>query len=227
MIPFPDGRIGPCRSRSPALAALLLRRSHEPQITTPHAVRAHRFGPVCRIPGRPHVVHFLECKRVSYAFDPGRRSIPPIGGDRTGNDRSYEEYAPVGDALYDDHPEEPGKGGCWNGWTPFVARADQGFTPARRRIDEMKRELPGEMPLHELRRARALTQQDLAEMLQVNQPAVSKLEQRADVYISSLRSYIGAVGGKLKIVAEFPEGEVAITNFSDVGEVENRPPQAG
>ena len=47
--------------------------------------------------------------------------------------------------------------------------------------------------------------------------------QRADVYISSLRSYIEAVGGRLKIVAEFPEGEVAITNFSDVGEVEDRP----
>ena len=99
------------------------------------------------------------------------------------------------------------------------------FTPARRRrIDDMKRELLKEMPLHELRRARALTQRDLAEMLQVNQPAVSKLEQRADVYISSLRSYIEAVGGKLKIVAEFPEGEVAITNFSDAGEGEDQIP---
>ncbi|MDE0077847.1 MAG: hypothetical protein OXO50_10030 [Caldilineaceae bacterium] len=73
-----------------------------------------------------------------------------------------------------------------------------------RRIEGMKREL-------------------LAEMLLVNQPVVSKLEQRADVYISSLRSYIEAVGGRLKIVAEFPEGEVAITSFSDVGEAEGRP----
>ncbi len=98
----------------------------------------------------------------------------------------------------------------------------KGFTPARRRrVEEMKGELLGEMPLHELRRARALTQQDLAEMLQVKQPAVSKIEQRADVYISSLRSYIEAVGGRLKIVAEFPEGEVAITNFSDVGEFDD------
>ena len=63
------------------------------------------------------------------------------------------------------------------------------------------------MPLHELRRARALTQRDMAKMLKVNQPAVSKLEQRADVYVSSLRSYIEAVGGRLKIIAEFPEGE--------------------
>lgn len=100
----------------------------------------------------------------------------------------------------------------------------KGFSPSRRRrIDGMKRELLAEMPLHELRRARALTQRDLAETLQVNQPAVSKLEQRTDVYISSLRSYIEAVGGKLKIVAEFPEGDVAITNFSDMGEIEGRP----
>ena len=95
------------------------------------------------------------------------------------------------------------------------------FTPERRRrVDDMKGELLAEMPLHELRRARALTQRDLARLLKVNQPAVSKLEQRADVYLSSLRSYIEAVGGKLKIVAEFPEGEVAITNFSEVGEAD-------
>ena len=72
--------------------------------------------------------------------------------------------------------------------------------------------------MHELRRARALTQQDLARSLNVNQPAVSKLEQRTDMYVSSLRSYIEAVGGRLKIVAEFPEGEVAVTNFSQLGD---------
>ena len=95
------------------------------------------------------------------------------------------------------------------------------FTPERRqRIAEMKSDLIAEMPLNELRRARALTQGDMAKMLKVNQPAVSKLEQRADIYVSSLRSYIEAVGGKLKIIAEFPEGEVAITNFSEVGETE-------
>lgn len=92
------------------------------------------------------------------------------------------------------------------------------FTPDRRqRIEAMKRELLAEMPLHELRRARALTQQELAETLHVSQPAIAKLEQRADIYISSLRSYIEAVGGRLRIVAEFPEGEVAITNFSQAG----------
>ena len=105
-----------------------------------------------------------------------------------------------------------------SGRQPF-SELTKDFTPERRRrVDDMKRELLAEMPLHELRRARALTQRDMAKKLKVNQPAVSKLEQRADVYVSSLRSYIEAVGGKLKIVAEFPEGEIAITGFSDVGE---------
>ena len=93
------------------------------------------------------------------------------------------------------------------------------FTPERRRrIDEMTNKMIAEMPLHELRRARALTQQDLAESLNVNQPAVSKMEQRTDAYISSLRSYIEAVGGKLRITAEFPEGEVGITNFGQLAD---------
>ena len=105
-----------------------------------------------------------------------------------------------------------------SGRHPF-SELTKDFTPERRRrIDEMKRELLAEMPLHELRRARDLTQRDMAKLLKVNQPAVSKIEQRADIYVSSLRSYIEAVGGRLKIVAEFPEGEIAITNFSQVGE---------
>ncbi len=44
--------------------------------------------------------------RVFYAFDPRRAAILLIGGDKTGNDRFYEEYVPVADALYDEHLEE-------------------------------------------------------------------------------------------------------------------------
>ena len=84
----------------------------------------------------------------------------------------------------------------------------------------MKAELLAGMPLHELRRTEDLSQRDIADRLKVNQPAIAKLKRRDDVYVSSLRSYIEAVGGKLKIIAEFPEGEVAIANFSDVGEEE-------
>ena len=95
------------------------------------------------------------------------------------------------------------------------------FSPERkRRVEAIKSELLAEMALHELRQARSLSQKDLAKRLEVNQPAIAKLERRADIYVSSLRSYIEAAGGRLKIVAEFPDGEVAISNFSSVGEPE-------
>lgn len=103
---------------------------------------------------------------------------------------------------------------------PF-SELTKGFSPERRRrIEETEAKLLAEMPLHELRRARALTQEELAQMLKVNQPTISKLEEGTDMYISNLRSYIEAVGVKLRIVADFPEGEIAITNFADVGEGE-------
>ena len=93
------------------------------------------------------------------------------------------------------------------------------FTPERRtRIDARKAELRAALPLHELRQARAMTQKAIAEVLKVNQPAVAKLERRADMYVSNLRAYIEAMGGKLNIVAEFPQGTVTITNFSDADE---------
>ena len=103
-----------------------------------------------------------------------------------------------------------------SGRHPFQELTKDLAPDRRRRIDAIKRDLLARMPLHELRRARALTQQELAERLKVSQPAVAKMEQRADVYVSSLRSYVEAVGGQLKIVAEFPEGEIAITNFSQI-----------
>ena len=59
------------------------------------------------------------------------------------------------------------------------------FLPERRqRIDDMKKELIAEMPWHQLRRAKTLTQRDVAKMLKVNQSAVSKLEQLTDTYVS-------------------------------------------
>ena len=95
------------------------------------------------------------------------------------------------------------------------------FTPSRRRrVDKIKTELRTELRLRELRQARALTQQQVAERLNVKQPAVAKLEHRTDVYLSSLRSYIEAVGGELRIMAVFPDSEFEITTFSGAGEFE-------
>ncbi|MEY2632901.1 MAG: hypothetical protein RIR00_1555 [Pseudomonadota bacterium] len=73
-----------------------------------------------------------------------------------------------------------------------------------------------EMPLHELRQARGLSQQELAKVLHVQQPAIAKLERRTDMYLSTLRSHIEALGGQLEVVARFPDGAVKISNFSDL-----------
>ena len=90
------------------------------------------------------------------------------------------------------------------------------MSPASRvRSDAVHRRLVAEMPLNELRQAKALSQVRLAQMLRINQAAVSRMENRTDMYISTLRDYIRAMGGDLEIVARFPEGTVKITNFAD------------
>lgn len=88
------------------------------------------------------------------------------------------------------------------------------------RSDARYRELVVEMPLHELRRARGLPQEKLAEALRIKQPNVAKLEKRTDICISTLRATIEAMGGTLEIVARFPDGSVKITNFSSIGDGE-------
>ncbi|QIZ22574.1 Cro-like protein (plasmid) [Pseudomonas putida] len=55
----------------------------------------------------------------------------------------------------------------------------------------------------------------MAKALNINQAAVSKMERRTDMYISTLRNYIRAMGGELEIIATFPDGQVKIENFSD------------
>lgn len=75
------------------------------------------------------------------------------------------------------------------------------------------RRLKKAMALEELRDARRMTQQQLAEALKVDQSAVSKLERRTDMYVSTLRRCIAALGGELQIRAVFPEGSVVIDQF--------------
>ncbi|NRR32872.1 XRE family transcriptional regulator [Oxalobacteraceae bacterium] len=70
-----------------------------------------------------------------------------------------------------------------------------------------------EMVLNELRKARGLSQQALALALNVEQPAITTLERRTDMYISTLRSHIEAMGGALEITAKFPNGDVTIKSF--------------
>jgi len=91
-----------------------------------------------------------------------------------------------------------------------ASRADN----TQRVSEELRR-----MALEELRGARQLTQSDMAEMLDVPQSSISRIEQRADMYLSTLRNYIHAVGGELRIQAVFPDGgTVVIDRFGDYEE---------
>jgi len=84
------------------------------------------------------------------------------------------------------------------------------------RIRKRTEEMLAELPLQELRQARALSQQELAEVLGLNQATISKLERRTDMYLSSLRRFVEAMGGELEISAKFPEGKVLIQLFEDL-----------
>ncbi|GAX44866.1 putative transcriptional regulator [Tolypothrix sp. NIES-4075] len=79
-----------------------------------------------------------------------------------------------------------------------------------------KTQLKQEMAIHELRQALKISQAELAEKLQVKQPAISRLEKRTDMYVSHLRQVIQAMGGELEIVARFADREVKINNFSEL-----------
>lgn len=78
-----------------------------------------------------------------------------------------------------------------------------------------------EMDLAEVRRALKLSQEEIGQTLQIKQGSVAKIEKRADMYVSTLRRFIEAMGGELEIVARFPDHAVRIRNFSDLNEREH------
>jgi len=86
----------------------------------------------------------------------------------------------------------------------------------RVRMAARSRELLAAMPLAELRQAREMTQATLAELLETSQPEVSKIEKRTDMYLSTLRRYVEAMGGHLEIVVHFPNSDpIRINQFQD------------
>ena len=76
----------------------------------------------------------------------------------------------------------------------------------RERIERRAAELiRAELNLREMRRARRLTQARLSKKLKIGQEGVSRIEKRTDLYLSTLRSYVEGVGGKLSLIVEFPD----------------------
>lgn len=94
--------------------------------------------------------------------------------------------------------------------------------PARRaKIEARTQELIAEnMTLQDIRKAKKLTQESMAEILGIRQDSVSRMEKRADLLLSTLRSYVKAMGGELKLVAEFPDRPPVI--ISALGELDDQ-----
>jgi hypothetical protein len=98
------------------------------------------------------------------------------------------------------------------------------MSPASRSRSEAKAErLIQEMALDELRAAHALTQEHLSTILGVKQSAISKLERRTEMYVSTLRHFIEAMGGELEIRAVFHDSAVRIRQFQTPVEQEANP----
>jgi transcriptional regulator with XRE-family HTH domain len=77
-----------------------------------------------------------------------------------------------------------------------------------------------ELTLRDLRKAHSLTQAQISQALNMTQDGVSRLERRSDLLLSTLRSYVEAMGGKLKISAEFPDR--APVSISEIGSLAER-----
>ena len=88
----------------------------------------------------------------------------------------------------------------------------------RKKIEARAVELIAEeMALRELRKAHHRTQASMAKQLGISQDGVSRLEKRSDLLLSTLRNYVEAMGGNLRLVAEFPDQPpVMLTGFSDI-----------
>jgi predicted transcriptional regulator len=90
------------------------------------------------------------------------------------------------------------------------------MSPERRTRNRREtQKMLAEIALQDLRQSLNLTQTQVADVLAINQAAVSKMEGQGDMYVTTLRRYIEALGGHLKLVASFPEREVVINQFDE------------
>ena len=112
--------------------------------------------------------------------------------------------------------EDPGYGeGPDETYADAAAATERVLDLLRRRANTKP---PRETILKRLREIRRVSQQTLASSLKVTQATVSKMERRSDMYISTLRRTIAALGGELEIRARFPEGVVKISQFEDLAQ---------
>lgn len=98
-------------------------------------------------------------------------------------------------------------------------RLRAGLSPeSQREAAALTNAMEQELSLGELRRARAMTQEQLASDLHIGQASVAKLERRTDMYLSTLRRFVEAMGGELNIVVRFPDQpQVTLRGIGELG----------
>jgi len=99
-----------------------------------------------------------------------------------------------------------------SGHTPFSELTKHFSAERLTKIQEEANGLLAEMTLQELRKALGIEQGELGEMLGIKQAAISRMERRNDILLSSLRKAVEAMGGELIITARFPTMEVCLNN---------------
>ncbi len=94
------------------------------------------------------------------------------------------------------------------------------LTPAQRARVEARAQtlIEEELTLRDLRHAQHLTQERMAELLGVEQENISRIERRSNLLLSTLTSYVEAMGGKLRLIAEFPDRKPVAVALGDLSE---------
>ena len=144
--------------------------------------------------------------RVAFAFDPKRKAILLVAGDKSGASerRFYRGMIRKADHRFDGHLAGLGKD------LSMAVNVDDKIGkmgPGRRKKVEARAAelIQEELTLRELRTARQLTQVRMAKALGITQDSVSRIERRSDLLLSTLRKTVEAMGGNLSLVAEFPD----------------------
>jgi len=206
-----------------------------PGLHRPHAdrIESSRHANMKELRGKIQERHL----RVLFAFDPRRTALLLLGGDKTDDPKWYDKFVPIADSLFDQHlkklnrnDERRSRQHENESEEQRMMRMAKNFNTLREKMSPESRERSrnlaakyrAEMPLDELREAREMTQVLLARILKVNQAAVSKMERRTDMYVSTLQELIKAMGGELKITASFPDGTVEINQFQNVKKTEQK-----
>ena len=158
--------------------------------------------------------------RIAFAFDPERSAILLVGGSKSGvsEKRFYKDLIRVADERFTRAPENAIIEERRNKMTVTLEEFTKDFTPEERaqvaaRTAELIEE---ELTLRDLRQAQQLTQERMAELMGVEQENVSRLERRANLLLSTLSSYVAAMGGKLRLIAEFPDRHPVAIALADI-----------